>query len=118
MGHPDTSFELISGHRWSTFSNTGAQDSGPGLEITSAKAGGDLVSRDGTSMATPLVAGVAALWAQKLKQERSFTASEFSTDLVASATTSSLNLTWTSQAVGADIVRAAANIDPDRRGHL
>lgn len=34
----------------------------PGVRITSAKAGGGLVEKSGTSMACPHVAGVAALW--------------------------------------------------------
>jgi subtilisin family serine protease len=76
------------------------------VEIISAKLGGGLVSMDGTSMATPHVAGVAALWAQKLKKEDGFTARQFSSDLLASATRSPLNPSSTSQTVGAGIVRA------------
>jgi hypothetical protein len=49
------------------FSNSGAKIAAPGMDIISAKAGtkAGLVSSDGTSMAGPHVAGVAALWLQK-----------------------------------------------------
>jgi subtilisin family serine protease len=48
------------------FSNTGCLLAAPGVSILSAQLGGGLKSMHGTSMAAPHVAGVAALWTQKL----------------------------------------------------
>ncbi len=48
------------------FSNTGCVLTAPGVDILSARLGGGLTQKSGTSMATPHVAGVAVLWTQRL----------------------------------------------------
>jgi subtilisin family serine protease len=88
------------------FSNVGAMVSGPGVGIPSARRGGGLTSMSGTSMATPHVAGVAALWAQKLKAANQLSAANLSARLIGSATTDGMKAGFDPVDVGAGIVRA------------
>jgi subtilisin family serine protease len=88
------------------FSNVGAQVSGPGVGVISAKRGGGLTAMSGTSMATPHVAGVATLWAQKLKIANQLNASLLATRVVGSGTTTGLKVGFDPNDIGAGIVQA------------
>ncbi|MDR6687898.1 subtilisin family serine protease [Arthrobacter sp. 1088] len=55
------------GYSIAEFSNTFPSIAGPGVGIESARVGGGLVTKSGTSMACPHVAGVAALWWEELQ---------------------------------------------------
>jgi subtilisin family serine protease len=50
-----------------SFSNARASIVAPGVDVVSAAVGGGWVTMSGTSMATPHVAGVAALWVERLR---------------------------------------------------
>jgi subtilisin family serine protease len=56
LGRTDTGFSVA------PFSNVNPMLSAPGVDIVGAKVGGGLVAMNGTSMACPHVAGLAALW--------------------------------------------------------
>lgn len=88
------------------FSNTGPDISAPGVDVVSAKLGGGLISYNGTSMATPHVAGVMALWAEKLISQGRFDIGELVARVVGSASIAPLEPQIDLYDVGAGIIQA------------
>jgi subtilisin family serine protease len=88
------------------FSNTNAIVAAPGVGVTSARLGGGLVSMSGTSMATPHVAGVAALWAQKILSQGPLRATEWLARLIASGTRVGLKPGIDPNDIGSGLVQA------------
>lgn len=98
--------QLPQGLKIASFSNVGARVSGPGVGVVSAKRGGGLVAMSGTSMATPHVAGIAALWAQKLGIQGQLTAKLLADRLVGQAVTDALVSGFDPGDVGAGLAKA------------
>ncbi|MEL6137686.1 MAG: S8 family serine peptidase [Cyanobacteria bacterium J06626_23] len=89
------------------FSNNQVNVSAPGVSITSAWIGGRLSSIDGTSMATPHVAGVAALWAQKQLEDRGRVDNQLlMSQVISSGTMKTLSKDSQPEDVGSGIVQA------------
>ncbi len=87
-------------------SNTRVDLVAPGVNIRSAKTGGGLEYKSGTSQAGPHVAGVAALWAQKLRERRSHGTTNLHSRLIAAADDECLAPGFDPLAVGEGIVQA------------
>lgn len=98
--------QAAGGLRVAPFSNTRATVAAPGVQVASAKPGGGTTVMSGTSMATPHVAGVTALWAEKIATQGPMNPVVLQARLIGSATLTGLGSGTDPLDVGAGLVQA------------
>jgi subtilisin family serine protease len=98
----------LAGDKWdiAPFSNGRAQVVAPGVDVISAALDGGWAVMSGTSMATPHVAGVAALWTEKLRNEGALNVPESVRSALQSHAVKRVLLTTDINATGVGMVQA------------
>jgi len=95
------------GHHVASFSNNQVNVSAPGVGVVSSFIGGGMRSLSGTSMATPHVAGIATLWAQRQADlTGSINSETLTARLIGSGTMAGLDPASEAEDIGSGIVHA------------